>query len=47
MDLTKRQLIALRSPCFEDVETTDPRFASRHHLDHYVSTILTLNVGME
>lgn len=47
LDLTKRQLTALREPCFEAEETMARKFGQRHVLDPYVTTILTLNVGME
>lgn len=46
MDLTKRQLVALRNPCFEAEDTVDPKFSLRH-FDRAITSVLTLNIGME
>ena len=46
LDLTQRQRIALRNPCFEAEDTIRKQFYERHILGG-MSSILTLNVGME
>lgn len=46
LDLTQRQRIALRNPCFEAEQTVRKQFYERHVLGR-MSSILTLNVGME
>lgn len=46
MNLSKRQRIALRHPCFEAEDTVHRRYAELS-LTRTMSSILTLNVGME
>ncbi len=46
LNLTRRQRIALRTPCFTAEETVQRQFFD---MDRFgtISSILTLNVGME
>lgn len=46
MNMTTRQKIAIRRPCFLATETMEPGFGWRA-LDQTVSIMLTVNVGME
>lgn len=46
MDMTTQQKIAIRHPCFDAEDTSDPSFGWRP-LDRLVSLRLTVNVGME
>jgi len=46
MDLSKRQLVAIRNPCFEAVETVNNAFHMKHAAP-LASSTLTLNIGME
>ena len=46
MKLNKRQLIAIRNPCFDAEDCNDDHFYWRP-IDSFVSIGMTLNVGME
>jgi len=47
MNMTPHQTIAIRSPCFEANETSNPMFGWRAMFDPNVSYCLTMNIGLE
>ena len=46
MNLTHRQKVAMRNPCFEAEETQRRQFSWRG-IDPLVSFVLTMNIGLE
>jgi hypothetical protein len=46
LDLSKRQRIAMRRPCFEAEDTVHQRYFEMNQFAP-MSSLLTLNVGME
>ncbi len=46
LDLSKRQRVAMRNPCFEAEDTVNKRYFEINQFAP-LSSILTLNVGME
>jgi hypothetical protein len=47
MNMTVHQKRAIRSPCYEADETSNPEFGWREAFDPTVTYVLTMNIGLE